>query len=1710
LGYFRRALEAMAADDAAAVERIALLGADERRQVLETWNATQAQRPRECIHHLFEAQADRTPGAVAVVCGGEELSYAELNRRANRLAHHLRERGVGPDARVAICLERSAEMVVGVLAVLKAGGAYVPLDPAYPDQRLRYMLADSAPAVLLTQPALAGRFADAGVPVVASPSEWAGRPATNPERAGVGAEHLAYIIYTSGSTGRPKGTMLPHRGLTHYATWARSRYVPGAPLDFPLYSSFTFDLTVTSIFVPLISGGAIVVYGEEEGGGVPIHRVLAEDRVDVVKLTPSHLALLDGRHLRTRRVRTFIVGGEELRTDLAHAAAGAAGGETAIYNEYGPTEMSVGCTLHRYDPAMDRAAAVPIGRPVSNTRTYVLDRAGEPVPVGVTGELYVSGGGEARGYLDQPARTAERFVPDRFGGRAGARMYRTGDLARWRPDGRLEFLGRGDFQVKVRGHRIELGEIEARLAEHPSVRETIVLAREDAAGDRRLVAYVVGDGALEAEALRSYLRERLPEYLVPAACVRLDALPLTPNGKVDRKALPAPEGDAYAAHGYEAPAGEVESALAEIWSAVLRVDRVGRNDHFFELGGHSLLAVQAVSRVRQALGAEVALGELFARPVLADFARVVETAARAALPPIEPADRSGPLALSFSQQRLWFLEQLGSGGATYHVPARLRLRGALDRQALRRALDRIVARHEVLRTTFVFLHGEPVQRVAGVERSGFPLLDHDLRAHPDAGAELRRLMLEETAAPFDLERGPLVRGRLARLADDEHVLLVTMHHIVSDGWSIGVLVRELSALYAAFHGGRGDPLPPLPVQYADYAAWQRRRVDGVVLRAQAEYWQETLAGAPERLELPTDHPRPPLQDHAGAAIGVELDEALAEALKALGRRESVTLFMTLLAAWAVVLARLSGQRDVVVGTPTANRGRGEIEGLIGFFANTLALRVDLSGAPTVAELLARVKAAALGAQQHGDIPFEQVVERVRPSRSLAHAPLFQVMFAWQNTPEASLELPGLAVAPTGASLPVPAQFDLSLSLAETAGRIAGKVTYATALFERATAERHVGYLRRVLEAMAAGDGRAIDRLPLLPEAERRLVVEEWNRTVVADTDDACIHELFEAQAARDGGAVAVVHGERSLGYGELNARANRLAHHLRSLGVGPDTRVAVCMEQGPEMVVGLLAILKAGGAYVPLDLAYPPERLRYMLDDSAPVALLASGAPAEAWAASGVPVIDPASPEPAWAECPDVDPGRAGVGLTPAHAAYVIYTSGSTGHPKGVVNEHRCVVSQLRWARAAWGLEAHEAVLQRMPISFDVSVRELFLPLSVGARVVMVRPERRNDPDHLVETIRREGVGTLHSVPALLQLFLDHPEVETCTALQRVTCGGEVLAPALARRFHERLPHASLYHMYGPTETTVAVIGLRCPPEGEPGARIPLGRPVANTRIYILDGRGEPVPVGVPGEIHVAGGQVARGYLNRPALTAERFGVDPFSGAAGARMYRTGDLGRWRADGMVEYLGRDDFQVKLRGFRIEPGEIEARLVEYPAIRRAAVLAREDVPGDQRLVAYYEAAAATDAEALQEHLAGGLPGHMVPAAYVWMEALPLTPNGKVDRAALPAPDGGAYAGRGYEAPAGETEQALAEIWSELLGVEKVGRHDDFFRLGGHSLLATRLIVRVRQTMEVELALREVFQTPVLSALAETLLDRQLAGFDADELAELAESVSGYTE
>ncbi|MET0395230.1 MAG: non-ribosomal peptide synthase/polyketide synthase, partial [Longimicrobiaceae bacterium] len=1686
-------LEEAASDPGLRLSELSPLTPEERRTVLGEWTRTARPFPEELgAHELFARQAARTPDAVAVAAGDRELTYAELDRRVEALARLLRARGAGPESRVAVCMERAPEMLVAILGALRAGAAFVPMDPANPRERLARVLADSGAALLLTQRRLLAALPAAGVEAIVLDGDWESEVPEGgpPAPARVDPRGAAYVVYTSGSTGTPKGVVVEHRSLVNHATAAAAEYGIG-PRDRVLqFASPAFDASLEEIFPALASGAALVLRDEESLAGVPAFLAWCAARGITVLDLPTafwhELAaeLERGGAALPESVRLVIIGGERALPERMAAWHAAVGGAARLVNTYGPTEATVVATLADLAPedgAEEGAAlaAVSIGRPVANARAYLLDAIGRPVPPGARGELYLGGAGVARGYLGRPALTAEKFVPDPFSGEAGARLFRTGDLARFRRGGELEFAGRADGQVKVRGFRVEPGEVEAALARLPGVREAVVAAREDEPGAVRLVAYVVpeAEGAATAEALRAGVRAALPEYMVPAAWVLLDRLPLTPTGKLDRRALPAPDAPAAAEH--VPPRTPTERAVAEIWASVLRVERVGATDDFFALGGHSLLAQRVVSRVREALGVELPLRALMEEPTVAAVAERVDALPRT----VRARERGGaaaagdgPVPLSFAQQRLWFVQQLYPESAAYNMPAALRLSGRVEVATLERCLGEVVRRHEALRTVFPDAGGEPEQRVLPPRPARIPVADLR-RLEPDRrGAEARCRAADEALRPFVLERGPLLRSALLRLADEEWMLLFTMHHVVSDGWSMGVLVREVSALYEAFSRGASSPLPELPLQYPAYAVWQRRHLAGEALERQVAWWRAALAGAPPALDLPTDRPRPAIPGERGDSTAFWLSPATSRAVDALARAEGVTPFMVLLAAWQALLGRWAGQEDVVVGTPAAGRDRVELEPLIGFFVNTLALRADLSGRPSLRALAGRVREFVLGAFAHQDVPFERLVEELAPGRSLSHTPLFQVVFTLGEL-EGALRLGAVRMesVPPAAE---PARFDLGLAMEVVDGRYAGSLAFRADLFDAATARRMAGHFVRLLDAAAADPDRPLADVDLMDEAERRRVLEEWNPAGRRPYPrEACIHELFEAQVRARPGAAALVWEGVELTYAQLDARANRLAHHLRGLGVAPESRVGVLLERGPELIVAILAVLKAGGCYVPLDPGYPAERLRMMLDDSGVRVLLGRGDVAFAAEAGDLSVVllDEA------AEAIAREPGEAPRGgATAENLAYIVYTSGSTGRPKGVMVAHRHVV-QLAVETDYVRLGPGDRVAQASNASFDALAFEAWGALMNGATLVGIPRDVLLAPAALRDVLREQRITTLYQTTALLnQLSREQPDI--FAPLREVLFGGQAADADSVRRLLEAGGPRRLLHMYGPTETTAWCSYEPVEHVAGDAATVPVGRATANQRIYLLDAALTLVPVGVPGEAYVGGDGVVRGYLDRPALTAGRFLPDPFAAEPGARMYRTGDRLRWTADGKLEFVGRVDEQVKVRGFRIEPGEIEAVLCAHAEVREARVIVREDpafgMPGEQRLVAYLVGGA--DADAVRDHLRRSLPEYMVPGGFVAMESFPLTPNGKLDVRALPAPEYGA--GAEHVAPRTPTEELLAGIWAEVLGLERVGVEASFFELGGHSLLATQVVARARFAFGVELPLRALFEAPTVAALA----------------------------
>jgi amino acid adenylation domain-containing protein len=1778
-GHFQTLLAAASAQPAVPLGELPLLAAAEREQVLRQWSRAAGGYRRDVrLHELFAEQAARAPAAPALVFHGSTMTYGELAAASRRLASALRAKGVGPEVRVGLLAGRDPEMVVGMLAILESGGAFLPLDPGYPPARQAALLADSRAAVLLAQERLAAASLAAAVPhlvlldgpdgAIAPPSTpgpasvpgLASAPdAAPPPGPRVPAAALAWLIYTSGSTGRPKGVAVTHANAVPLLLWSIETFGLGPGTRVLQSLSQAFDFGVLEILSTLLAGGVLHLPGDEFGDPRRWAERAREHGVDTVHATPSFFRSVAALGVRLPEVRTLHLGGEALVRSQAERLLAAAGEGCVLYNGYGPTEVTVNSLIYAARGAGSWPAgdAVPIGRPSADGAAYVLDRAGQPVGPGVPGELLLGGPGVARCYHGRPELTAERFVPDPFGDEPGARLYRSGDLVRWLPDGNVEFLGRTDHQLKVRGFRIEPGEIEAALTRHPEVSQAVVLARDAAPGDRRLVAYVVGaaGAAPPVRELRELLAESLPAYMVPSEIVALSALPLTPTGKLDRRALPAPESGPATA-GWAAPSTPAEELAAGIWEEVLGVERVGVHDNFFALGGHSLVAAQIAARLQDAFGVEVSLRAFFEAPTVAELALRIEAAGASGMPPLRRVPRGRDLPASFAQERIWFLAQLDPESAAYHVPRAVWITGRLDAAALAQAYAALLARHEILRTTFPEAPettGRPVQRILEdppAAWSRLPLID--LRDLPPTRRrpELERLIVADGRRRFDLARGPLLRASLARTGDEEHVVIQTEHHLVHDGWAEAVLLGDLLEIYAARTQHRPPRLPELPIQYADYACWQREWLRGEVLERQLAYWRTHLAGAPPLLELPTDRPRPAVLSARGRAHEVVLDGTLVQQLAALGRRHGATLFMTMLAGFAAVLHRWSGQPDVVVSTSIANRRRREMEGMLGMVINTLALRTDLAHDPRLRRLLARVRETCLGAYAHQDTPFHRVVDAVAAERTLSRAPLAQAHFAFHDAKFPEIDLPGLSLRP-GELHNLSSKFDLTLVLRPVRERSAsgpargGMVIhheYSSDLFDPPTMLRLIGHYRALLEGLAAsaGDGPRLSELPLLTAPERCQLLWERLQAPPRETPAACLHELFAERVRRAPGAVAVTGAGETLTYGELDARANQLARHLRRLGVGPEVRVGICVEPSPLLIVGLLGILKAGGAYVPLSPSDPAERLQLILEDAlagvpAPLLLAEAGtAPHLSLAAPGALRLPPAARvlhlDSGWEAIAAEDGGPPSPGTVPSNAAYVIYTSGSTGRPKGVEIPHANVVRLFQATEPWFGFGPGDVWTLFHSAAFDFSVWEIWGALLYGGRLVVVPYAVSRSPELFRELLVRERVTVLNQTPSAFRNLSDAEEGGTKLersegegergvagddtpsgsvplALRQVIFGGEALELSALAPWVARHGDASprLVNMYGITETTVHVTWRPVSrADLRESHRSPLGVPIPDLRVHLLDGFGNLVPLGVAGEIHVGGAGLARGYLGRPELTAERFVPDPFgalAGEPGARLYRSGDLARRRPDGDLDYLGRIDSQVKIRGFRIELGEIEAALGRHPAVRRSVVVAHRRQDGLRQLVAYLvgEEEESVGVEQLRAFAGRQLPDYMVPALFVWLPELPLTPNGKVDLRSLPQPAAARLEpGEPFTPPEGAVEEALAAVWAQVLGVERVGRDDNFFALGGDSILSLRVLAEAR-ARGIELSLQQLFLHQTVRELAlaagETRRDGARAAGDA---------------
>ncbi len=1695
LSAYRLFLEAVLLDPSQPVAGLPLLNEAQRKQVVLDWNNTATPYPRDAaIHQLFEEQAAARPKALALSCGQEQLNYGELNARANQLARHLQDLGAGPEAVVALCLERSLDLVVALLAILKAGGAYLPLDPGYPPQRLDFMLRDAGASLLLTHSRVLDRLPtshpahvlclDTAQREIAqhSPSNLA-QPAS--------AEDLAYIIYTSGSTGLPKGTSVCHRSVVRLVR--DTNYVSLGPDDVLLqFAPVSFDASTFEIWGSLLNGARLAVFPPHTPALEELGDFIREQKITTLWLTAALFhQMADHQADSLATVRQLLAGGDVLSVPHVKKMLSLLRPGQILVNGYGPTENTTFTCCHVMDASSEIGSAVPIGRPISNTRVYVLDRYLQPVPPGLPGELYTGGDGLARGYLNRQELTAERFLTDPFAVNTDARMYRTGDLVRRRNDGPLDFIGRVDDQVKIRGFRIELGEIEAVLRTHPAVQEAAVAAWSAGAG-LRLAAYVASkDSRLTNAELTQHLRSSLPDYMIPSTFEFLESLPKTSSGKLNRRALPEPSGRRPQLETpYTAPCTPLEQFVASTWETALGLDSVGIHDHFISLGGSSLLATHILAQLREHGGWDLPPGAMFERPTVALLSELLAETAEGPASPITPAPRDAPLPLSYSQERVWLLERWDPGNRAYQVQAMLGLQGNLNLTALEQALTALVQRHEILRTTFPDSSQGPVQSI----HPPFPvrLQVEDLSALPeperdDAAKDIVHALCQE---PFDVDRLPLIRWKLLRMTPEDHRLIQVEHHLIHDGWSFNLLLREVVELYRAFDTGTPSGLAQPSLQFADFARWQRRYIESGVGEQQVEFWRKALAGCPAELDLPFDRPRPSRQTYRGAAPTIELPGKLMQNLAALSRQEGVTLFDTMLAAFAALLHRLTWQDDFCIGSGVANRRWKPVEEIAGMIVNNVVLRMRFTGDDSFRDVLRRAQHQKAEAYAHQDAPFEQVVRALNPERDPSRHPVFQVMFSFHDSPLGNLHLPGLVFQEPRVLSNGSSKFDLNVVvIPRHGGRENAEFTSATLLweynsdlFDPETIDRMLSAYRLFLEAVLLDPSQPVAGLPLLSEAQRKQVVLDWNNTATPYPRDAAIHQLFEEQAAARPEALALSCGQEQLNYGELNARANQLARHLQELGAGPETVVALCLERSLDLVVALLAILKAGGAYLPLDPGYPPQRLDFMLRDAGASLLLTHSRFLDR-----LPTSHPAHVlclDTAQRELAQHSPSNLAQPASAEDLAYIIYTSGSTGLPKGTSICHRSVVRLVRNTNYI-DLGPSDVLLQFSTVSFDASTFEVWGSLLNGAQLVVFPPQMPG-LNELGDFLRTHKITTLFLTTALFHQMVDH-QLSSLTTVRRLLAGGEVMSASHLRKLLAALPPGHEFiHCYGPTENTTFTTCWIMDGSSQTGDVVPIGRPISNTRVYVLDRGLQPLPPGLPGELYLGGDGLARAYINQPELTAQRFLPDPFADTPEARLYRTGDRCRWRPDGLLEFVGRRDHQIKLRGFRVELGEIEAVLLQHPAVRDAIAILRRDTPQSPSLTAYVtprEPGGDRPVETLAGHLRESLPHYMIPAALVWLDKLPVNANGKIDREALPPPSTSSTAAPSPAAePQTETERQVAAIWADLLGRSDAGMTGNFFQLGGHSLLGMQLIARAGSRYNLRLPISILFENPTIRELA----------------------------
>jgi len=1691
LEHFNNILADVAENPEKKLSEIQLMGKEEKKQVLETFNETGSDYPRnKTIHQLFEEKAEKTPDNIAVIYEEQRLSYRELNEKSNQLARILREKGVKGDSIVGIMVERSLEMLIGIIGILKAGGAYLPIDPEYPTDRISYMLNDSNAQILLTHKSWGDKL-DAGIEKInLDKEELYEGDADNLKHIATPC-NLAYIIYTSGSTGKPKGVMIRHQSAVNILTALEKEYPMEAEAAYLLKTAYTFDVSVTELFGWFVGNGRLVILpGGDEKDAKAIITAIGKNNITHINFVPSMLnifieELLSSKAKELGKLKYLFAAGEALRIETVKRFEAAVEG-VRLENIYGPTEITIYATSYPVEKDK-KHGSIPIGRPMQNVKAYILDKNNGLQPIGIAGELCIGGDGLAAGYLNKPELTAEKFVANPF--ITGEKMYRTGDLARWLPDGNIEYLGRIDRQVKLRGYRIELGEIESRLMEHEAVKEAAVAAREDENGDKYLCAYITPerkDEILEVSKIREQLMKVLPEYMIPSYYVELNKLPLTGSGKVDKKALPEPGKAAGTGKDYEAPKNETQKKLASIWQEILKTDKIGINDNFFELGGHSLKATSMTGRIYREMKVEIPLKDIFQAPTIRLLSEKIDNTAKGKYEEIEAIVKgenapSGYYTSSSAQKRIFTLQQFDKESVTYNISMAFAINGRVDIKKLNNAFEMLVKRHEALRTSFELMHNETVsdEIVQYVHEKA----DIKIEYMQTETEEERSKQIREFIRPFDLGTAPLMRAGLiktcpenGRQEEAEYLLLLDLHHIISDRVSIEILAKEFAALY------EGKELPDLKLQYKDYAAWQNKRLKSDSTRIQKEYWLEKLKGELPVLNMPTDYLRSTVQNFEGDCIRYSMGSLLAGKVRAAANRTGTTIYMYLLAVFNILLSRYSGQDDIIVGSPIAGRNRAGLENIIGMFVNTLAMRNHPNGEKSFSAFLQEVKENALRAYENQDYQFEELVESLNIQRDLSRNPLFDIMFAVQSDEREEITVGGMRLIHYDIENRI-SKFDMTLTVLEKAEDICYSLEYGTKLFRRDTIERLMRHYINILCEVLSNPDKKLNEIELIGEEEKKQILLKFNDTKANYPKDKTIHQLFEEQAEKTPDKAAVIYGDEKLTYMELNGKANRLARVLRENGTGPDSIVGIMAERSLEMMIGIMGILKAGGAYLPIDPAYPEDRISYMLEDSGAKILLTK-TQLSGKAGFKIKTIDLTDKNIYQGDSDNLNQLS-----NPNNMAYIMYTSGSTGKPKAVVIEHQNVLNTLNALEDEYPMKEEDAYLQKTAYTFDVSVAELFGWFIGKGKLVILPQGDEKDAAAIIEAIIKNGITHINFVPSMLNLFVDvleKREIKELGKLKYVFAAGEALGVEIVKRFKEATAGIRLENIYGPTEITIYAtrysISLN-----QGNQSIPIGRPIQNVRAYITNMNNKLQPVGVPGELCIAGAGLARGYFNKPELTEEKFVENPFT--AGGRMYKTGDMAKWLPDGNIEYLGRIDQQVKIRGFRIELGEIESRLIKHAAVKEAAVIAKDDENGSKHLYAYIAAAHEFTLAELREHLARELPEYMIPSYFIKLEKMPLNHSGKIDRKALndsskfSDQEGNISTGVEYEAPGNELEEKLVSIWQEILKTEGIGINDNFFALGGHSLKATIMAARIHEKINVEVSLKEIFTAPTIKALGE---------------------------